>query len=168
MVVVEIGRHIRRRADPPGLEGDETMSNVSHARGDIAAHPDAQEMRARYDRMTGRNVALVDGPLFLLGLYCAVSPWILHFTASQPALVTHNLVLGIAIAVLALGMTAVPERMAGMGLAISAIGVWLIVSTWIVGNSPDAGVIISNIIVGGLAIVMGMICAATAMKARKS
>ncbi len=50
------------------------MANVSHPRGDIAGHPDASEMRARYDRVLGgRDVALVDGPVFLLGLYCAVS-----------------------------------------------------------------------------------------------
>ncbi|CAM5693372.1 hypothetical protein SMICM304S_09588 [Streptomyces microflavus] len=82
------------------------MSNVSDTRSDISGHPDASEMRARYDRvMGGRDVALVDAPVFLVGLYCAVSPWVLHFTASQPALVTHNLVMGIAIAVLALGFT---------------------------------------------------------------
>ncbi len=50
------------------------MSNVSHARSDLSGHPDASEMRARYDRvMGGRDVALVDAPVFLVGLYCAVS-----------------------------------------------------------------------------------------------
>ena len=47
------------------------MANVSHQRGDLSSHPDAQEMRARYDRVLGgRDVALVDGPVFLLGLSC--------------------------------------------------------------------------------------------------
>ncbi|WP_226535655.1 SPW repeat protein, partial [Streptomyces daghestanicus] len=73
------------------------MANVSHTRGDtthdLGSHPDAPEMRARYDRVLGgRDVMLMDGPVFLLGLYCAVSPWILHFTSSQPSLVAHNLV----------------------------------------------------------------------------
>ncbi|GAA2994242.1 hypothetical protein JCM13580A_53560 [Streptomyces drozdowiczii] len=26
--------------------------------------------------MGGRDVALVDAPVFLVGLYCAVSPWV--------------------------------------------------------------------------------------------
>ncbi|CAM5665256.1 hypothetical protein SBADM41S_06671 [Streptomyces badius] len=40
------------------------MSNVSHARSDLSGHPDASEMRARYDRvMGGRDVALVDAPV---------------------------------------------------------------------------------------------------------
>lgn len=145
------------------------MSNVSHARNDISGHPDASEMRARYDRvMGGRDVALVDAPVFLVGLYCAVSPWVLHFTASQPTLVTHNLVMGIAIAVLALGFTVMPERMSGLSWALCAIGAWIIVSTWVVGSSPDAGVVINNIIVGGLAVLLGMVCAGAAAKSRKT
>ncbi|MBV7247054.1 MULTISPECIES: SPW repeat protein [Streptomyces] len=145
------------------------MSNVSHARSDLSGHPDASEMRARYDRvMGGRDVALVDAPVFLVGLYCAVSPWVLHFTASQPALVTHNLVMGIAIAVLALGFTVMPERMSGLSWALCAIGAWIIVSTWVVGSSPDAGVVINNIIVGGLAVLLGMVCAGAAAKSRKT
>ncbi|MFD4746826.1 SPW repeat protein [Streptomyces rubiginosohelvolus] len=145
------------------------MSNVSHARSDLSGHPDASEMRARYDRvMGGRDVALVDAPVFLVGLYCAVSPWVLHFTASQPALVTHNLVMGIAIAVLALGFTVMPERMYGLSWAMCAIGAWIIVSTWVVGNSPDAGIVINNIIVGGLTVLLGMVCAGAATRTRST
>ncbi|MFH9608675.1 SPW repeat protein [Streptomyces sp. NPDC017448] len=145
------------------------MSNVSHARGDLSGHPDASEMRARYDRvMGGRDVALVDAPVFLVGLYCAVSPWVLHFTASQPALVTHNLVMGLAIAVLALGFTVMPERMYGLSWAMCAMGAWIIVSTWVVGSSPDAGVVINNIVVGGLTVLLGMVCAGAAAKTRRT
>ncbi|EHM25006.1 hypothetical protein SPW_6595 [Streptomyces sp. W007] len=118
--------------------------------------------------MGGRDVALVDAPVFLVGLYCAVSPWVLHFTASQPALVTHNLVMGIAIAVLALGFTAIPERMYGLSWAICAMGAWIIVSTWVVGSSPDAGIVINNIIVGGLTVLLGMVCAGAAARTRKT
>ncbi|SCD77622.1 SPW repeat-containing protein [Streptomyces sp. Termitarium-T10T-6] len=145
------------------------MSNVSHARSDLSGHPDASEMRARYDRvMGGRDVALVDAPVFLVGLYCAVSPWVLHFTASQPALVTHNLVMGIAIAVLALGFTVMPERMYGLSWAMCAIGAWIVVSTWVVGSSPDAGIVINNIIVGGLTVLLGMVCAGVAARTRST
>ena len=145
------------------------MADVSRTRGDITTHPDVGEMRDRYARMLGgRDVALVDGPVFLLGLYCAASTWILHFTTSQPALVTHNLIMGIAIGLLALGFTRAPERMYGLSWAMSAIGVWLIISPWIVGESPDAGVIVSNIIVGGLAVVLGFVCAAASAKSTKS
>ncbi|KKD06816.1 SPW repeat protein [Streptomyces sp. WM6386] len=141
------------------------MANVSPTRGDMTSHPDASEMRERYARMLGgRDVALVDGPVFLLGLYCAVSPWILHYTTSQPALVPHNLIVGIAIGLLALGFTQTPERMYGLSWAFCAVGLWMIVSAWIVGDSPDAGVILNNIIIGALAVILGLMCTVTAAK----
>ncbi|GAA2237894.1 SPW repeat protein [Streptomyces nogalater] len=139
------------------------MANLH--RGDISSHPDVSEMRDRYARMLGgRDVALVDGPVFLLGLYCAASPWILHYTASQPALAAHNLIVGTAIGLLALGFTRAPERMYGLSWAMCAMGIWMIIAPWIVGSRPDAGVIVNNIIIGALALVLGLVCAATASK----
>lgn len=139
------------------------MANLH--RGDISSHPDVSEMRDRYARMLGgRDVALVDGPVFLLGLYCAASPWILHYTANQPALMTHNLIMGIAIGLLALGFTRAPERMYGLSWAMCALGIWMIIAPWIVGSSPDVGVIVNNVVIGGLALVLGLICAGTAAK----
>ncbi|GAP46483.1 SPW repeat protein [Streptomyces azureus] len=142
------------------------MANVSPTRGDITSHPDASEMRDRYARVLGgRDVALVDGPVFLLGLYCAASPWIVHYTTSQPPLVTHNLIMGIAIGLLALGFTRAPERMYGLSWAMCALGVWMIISPWVVGESPDTGVVWNNIIIGALAVILGLVCAGTAAKA---
>ncbi|MFF7794800.1 SPW repeat protein [Streptomyces sp. NPDC007991] len=142
------------------------MANVSHTRGDITSHPDASEMRERYARVLGgRDVALVDGPVFLLGLYCAASPWIVHYTTSQPPLVTHNLIMGIAIGLLALGFTRAPERMYGLSWAMCALGVWMIISPWVVGDSPDAGVVWNNVVIGALAVILGLACTATAVKA---
>ncbi|MEW2288209.1 SPW repeat protein [Streptomyces sp. NPDC047841] len=139
------------------------MANLH--RGDISSHPDVSEMRDRYSRMLGgRDVALVDGPVFLLGLYCAASPWILHYAAGQPALRTHNLIMGIAIGLLALGFTRAPERMYGLSWAMCALGIWMIIAPWVVGRAPDTGVIISNIVIGALALVLGLVCAGTAAK----
>ncbi|WP_416981096.1 SPW repeat protein [Streptomyces sp. T028] len=142
------------------------MANVSPHRSDISTHPDVSEMRARYEAVIGdgRDVALVDGPVFLLGLYCAVSPWVLHYTTSQPDLMTHNLVVGIAIGLLALGFTAAPGRMYGLSWAMCALGVWMIIAPWVVGDSPDAGVVVNNIIIGALAVILGMMCAFTAAR----
>ncbi|MBL1084620.1 SPW repeat protein [Streptomyces actinomycinicus] len=139
------------------------MANLH--RGDISSHPDVSEMRDRYARMLGgRDVALVDGPVFLLGLYCAASPWIVHYSANQPALATHNLILGIAIGLLALGFTRAPERMYGLSWAMCAMGIWMIIAPWIVGRAPDAGVIVNNIVIGALALALGLVCAGTAAK----
>ncbi|MCF3142650.1 SPW repeat protein [Streptomyces platensis] len=145
------------------------MADVSHHRGDLAGHPDASEMQARYDRVLGgRDVVLVDGPVLLVGLYCAVSPWILHFAGAQSALMVHNLILGVAIALMAVGFTVAPDRMYGLSGAMCAIGVWMIISPWIVGSSPDAGVIWNNIVIGVLTFLLGAMCVAAASKSRRA
>ncbi|MFJ9407229.1 SPW repeat protein [Streptomyces sp. NPDC101393] len=145
------------------------MADVSHSRGDLAGHPDVTEMQARYDRVLGgRDVVLVDGPVFLVGLYCAASPWIVHYTSSQPALVVHNLIFGIAIALLALGFTVTPDRMYGLSGAMCAMGVWMIVSPWIVGTGPDKGVIWNSIVIGALTFLLGAMCVGVAARSRRS
>ncbi|MFF9352181.1 SPW repeat protein [Streptomyces sp. NPDC014734] len=144
------------------------MSNLSHAGREMAGHPDVSEMRDRYDRVLGgRDVALVDAPVFLVGLYCAISPWVIHFTATQPSLMVHNLIIGIAIAALGLGFTAMPERMYGLSWAICAMGAWLIISTWVVGSAPSLGVVLNNVIVGGLTVLLGLVCAGASLKRGK-
>ncbi|MER5745612.1 SPW repeat protein [Streptomyces sp. NPDC059913] len=144
------------------------MSNLSHTGHDMATHPDVPEMRDRYARMLGgRDVALVDAPVFLVGLYCALSPWVLHFTTTQSALATHNLIMGIAIAALGLGFTVMPERMYGLSWAICVMGAWTILATWIVGSSPGIGIVLSNVIVGGLTVLLGLACVGVALKSGK-
>lgn len=144
-----------------------SVAEVSHTRDDLSTHPDADEMRTRYNRILGgRDVALMDAPVFLIGLLCAVSPWVLHFTTNQPALVIHNVIIGIAIALLGWGFANAPHRMYGLSWAMCAIGTWLIISSWLVGANPDRGVIAMNATLGGLTILMGLLCATAAAKAR--
>ncbi|TDC20553.1 hypothetical protein E1265_21715 [Streptomyces sp. 8K308] len=143
------------------------MSDVSRRhREDLAGHPDEMEMRERYNRvMGGSDVALVDAPLFLAGLYAAVSPYVLHFTGSQPSLSTNNLIMGIAVAVLALGISRT-ENMRGLSLAIAGIGIWLAFSPWIVGRHPDAGMIVSNVVVGAVILLLGLVSAGVGLVRR--
>lgn len=144
------------------------MADVSHRRSDLTGHPDVSEMQARYDRVLGgRDVALVDGPVFLAGLYCAISPWVIgEFAAAQPELAIHNLIVGVAIGLMALGFTVTPARMYGMSWAMSAIGAWLIIATFVVGDSPTVGIVLSNVILGGVVFLLGVLCAQQVMRNR--
>ncbi|MFE4537241.1 SPW repeat protein [Streptomyces scopuliridis] len=156
-------------ADVSHTRRDVSQQDVSHTRQDLAGHPDVPEMRERYARMLGgRDVALVDGPVFLVGLFCALSPWIIHFTATQPALAVHNLIMGIALMALAVGFAVMPQRMYGLSWAMCAMGVWLIIAPWIVGSGPDKGIIWANAVIGALTILLGLVCAAAAMKSNRS
>ncbi|MEK0097791.1 SPW repeat protein [Streptomyces sp. NPDC056002] len=144
------------------------MADVHH-RTDLSSHPDVSEMRDRYARVLGgRDVALMDAPVFLIGLYCAISPWVVHYSANQPQLATHNLIMGIAIGVLAVGFAVTPTRMYGLSWAMCAMGAWMIIAPWVVGSSPDLGVILNNVIIGGLIVLLGLLCASLSMKAGRA
>ncbi len=148
------------------------MTDVSHRRTaertDLREHPDASEMRERYDRVLGgRDATFVEALVFLAGLYAAISPWVVDFTNDHPDLRFSNLIVGIAACVLALVFAMAPTRMDGLGLAICGIGAWLVVSPWIVADGPDGGVILSNVIAGGVLVLLGLASVFAAMKARK-
>ncbi|PYC74007.1 hypothetical protein C7C46_24670 [Streptomyces tateyamensis] len=129
------------------------MADVSHRAGDLRTHPDIAEMRARYARvMDGPQGVAVDGLVVLAGLYLAISPYVVHFSAASHELVICNLILGIGIAALGLCLTLAPARMMGLTWAMAATGVFLIISPWVVtvGHTATRGMIWNQVIVGGL------------------
>ncbi|MBU3866969.1 SPW repeat protein [Streptomyces sp. 4503] len=141
------------------------MADVSRAKGDITGHPDVSEMRERYARMMdARDVVFLDGPVLLAGLYFAISPWVVHFSGTSPNLMVNNLVLGIAIALLGIGLTTAPRRMYSLCWAMSAIGVWMIISPWVVARGPDIGMIVNNVVVGAVTCLFGLIAAGMVMR----
>jgi hypothetical protein len=117
--------------------------------------------------LNGRDVALVDGPVLLAGLYCAISPWVVHFSGAHPDLAMNNLIIGIAVAVLGFGLTSTPARMYGLSWAIAAMGVWLIISPWVVTRYPDAGTAWNNIIIGAVTCLLGLVAAGTLMRTNR-
>ncbi|MBI0297244.1 SPW repeat protein [Streptomyces sp. PRKS01-29] len=141
------------------------MADVSRARGDITGHPDVSEMRERYARMMdARDVVFLDGPVLLAGLYFAISPWVVHFSGTSPNLMVNNLILGVTIALLGLGLTTAPRRMYSLCWAMSAIGVWMIISPWVVARGADAGIIANNVVVGAITCLFGLIAAGMVMR----
>ncbi|MEU4897032.1 SPW repeat protein [Streptomyces sp. NPDC044780] len=141
------------------------MADVSRARGDLTGHPDVSEMRERYARMMdARDVVFLDGPVLLAGLYFAISPWVVHFSGTSPNLMVNNLILGVTVALLGLGLTTAPRRMYSLCWAMSAIGVWMIISPWVVARGPDAGMIVNNVVVGAITCLFGLIAAGMVMR----
>ncbi len=141
--------------------------DVSHHAGDLSSHPDASEMRARYARVVnGRGAVAVDGLVVLAGLYCAISPWTVHFSGARTDLMINNLVLGIAVALIGVGLSMAPERMRGMSLAMAGVGVWLIISPWVVTRFPDTGMIWNNVVIGAVICLLGLAAAMTLRRAK--
>jgi hypothetical protein len=154
-------------ADPN--RGTARAAGTAHGASDMAGHPDVAEMRERHTRVvarTGNERAIgVDGMLILTGLYAAISPWVLHFNGTHPDLTVSNLLVGLTLAAIGLGLALIPDRMQGLPMTGVALGVWLIISPWVVtlGHAAFGSVIWSNVFTGAVACFLGLLAAGIAM-----
>ncbi|MEU9504404.1 SPW repeat protein [Streptomyces sp. NPDC048196] len=143
------------------------MSDLSHSTPDITRHPDVVAMQERYAQLTrGRQAVALDGLVLLTGTYATISPWVVHFRLTNPSLAVNNLILGITLSVIGLGLALAAERLYRLSWTCAVIGVWLIISPWVVtaGHSPTAGIIWNNVWIGAVACVLGLV--ATGMTVR--
>lgn len=136
------------------------MADVSRHPSGMAGHPDAAEMRERYDRLTGkegRRVEMMEGLVMLTGLYLAISPWILHFHGAGRGMTVHNLVLGLAMAAIGLGLAMFAERSRSLSWMLIPIGIWLIISPWVVpaAHHSPKGIIWNNVVIGAVSCLLG-------------
>lgn len=143
------------------------MSDVSSNRlTDISQHPDVAEMRERYRQILDRGQAVVvDGLVLLVGLYLAVSPWIINFTANTRVMI-QDLILGIAVALIGVGLAIAPEGMYRLSWALVGIGVWTIVMPFVLGFQGNHRIWISNVIAGGLTALFGLSAVGILLAAR--
>jgi hypothetical protein len=129
----------------------------------IEQHPDLAEMRSRFERVTTTPKAQAVETLALItGLYLAASPWIAGFNGLT-TLAICNLITGVAYALFMGGFGSAYERTHAMAWAAAAIGAWTIISPWVVaGNVDTTRSVVSNIIVGAVALLLGLAMAAMA------
>jgi SPW repeat len=130
---------------------------MSTVHSSIDHHPDLLALRARYERVAESMSAHVTFGLALLtGLYVAASPWIVGFSATGP-LTNCNVFAGIAVAFLAYGFATSLDRAHGMTWTLPVLGVWLIVSPWVLhGFALSTGMIWSNVVAGALLTFLGL------------
>ncbi len=133
----------------------------------IEQHPDLAELQARYDRMAQTPTAqFVEGLTLLAGLYLTISPWVVGFQAGAGDLRVNDLICGAMVALLAIGYASAYGRTHGLSWVTPVIGAWAVVAPWVVlGSNVDAGTIISNVICGGLIVILGIVT--TAMAGRR-
>ncbi|MFI2645795.1 SPW repeat protein [Streptomyces sp. NPDC018610] len=124
----------------------------------MGSHPEMAEMRERLERTASSGPAIaIEGLILLTGLYAAISPWVVHF-AIQPAITANNLIVGITIGLIGLGLAMAPERMLRMTWTLVPLGVWLFISPWVVTltHTARAGVIWNNCWVGAVTAALGL------------
>lgn len=134
----------------------------------IDQHPDLLELRARYDRAAETPQArLLEGATFLAGLYTAVSPWVVGFSTMSDLAVT-NLIVGVALAILALGFASAYGRTHNLAWTTPLIGVWVVITQWVIlGSAAPGGIIINNVITGGVIVLLGLGMAGLGMMAQR-
>lgn len=134
------------------------MSHPQHS-PDMTRHPEVAEMRERFERTasSGRAIA-VEGLILLAGVYAAISPWVIHFSG-QSNLAVNNLIVGITVGLIGLGLTLAPERMFRLAWTVALLGIWLVISPWVVTatHGARAGIVWSNCWIGGITALLGLI-----------
>jgi len=123
----------------------------------IEQHPDLRELRARYDWAAEKPSArALEGLTIMAGLYAAISPWVIGFYRFTDVTV-NNLIVGLALSVLALGFASAYGRTHNVAWVAPLIGVWLVITPWVILRGPAPfGMWISNVIVGGVIVLVGL------------
>lgn len=126
----------------------------------IEEHPDVLALRLGYERAAETVASRVTFGLTLLtAIYVALSPWIVGFNATT-RLTVNDLIVGLAVAVLAVGFGSSLDRTHGLAWTLPLFGVWLIICPWILrGVTPTPGMIWSNVVSGALIVVYGCVAA---------
>lgn len=88
----------------------------------------------------------------VLGLWLAVSPWILDFSDSDPVATRNAVIIGIAIAVLS-ALTFLAYHIVEEWIDV-ILGFWLILSPWVLSTSGDVVVVANFVIVGGVVLIL--------------
>ncbi|MFJ8787931.1 SPW repeat protein [Streptomyces sp. NPDC102462] len=133
------------------------MSYPQHSTG-MTGHPEIAEMRERLERTASSGRAIVlEGLILLAGVYAAISPWVVHFS-TQPNITVNNLIVGITVGLIGFGLTLVPERMFRLVWTIAPLGVWLIISPWVVTatHGARAGIVWNNCWLGAVTLLLGL------------
>lgn len=134
---------------------DRTERGESTHPESMRTHPDVVELQHAFGRsLASPQTVLGDGLLAMAGVWAAISPFALTLGAGGAAVTTHNLVLGLVVTAIGLGVTGMAERGGGLSWVAVPMGVWLIVSTWLVpAGAPSLGLMLSNVITGAVIIV---------------
>lgn len=128
--------------------------------------PDLAEWSANTNgvQVAAPEARVVEGLSFLSGLYLAISPWVVGFNGFT-TLTANNLIVGAALAVLALGFVFPHGSGRRIAWAAPVIGVWSIIAPWVVnGSVATTATIWSNVVIGVIAVLLGLAAMALGMR----
>lgn len=93
-----------------------------------------------------------------------ISPWVIGFSGLT-TITIHNVIVGLAASLLAIGYAAAFGRTHGLAWVLPVIGVWAIISPWLVSGEVNVTeVVLNNVIVGAVIVLLGLITVAVGMR----
>src|SRR5262245_40776993 len=133
----------------------------------LEEHPDLAELRARYERVSATSTAQsIEGLTLLAGVYLAISPWVVGFRPSDGSLAVNNLIIGVTVALLGLSFATIYGRTHGLSWVPVVLGVWTILSPWLVRGSFSGGAVANNVIIGAVITLLGLMTVGMASRRR--
>lgn len=105
---------------------------TDHGRANSPAPPPPPVDPASTTDLPADVSASIGGGLnFLAGLWLVLSPWALNYSHADDA-VGNAVIVGAAVAVLALARAISPLQLKALGWVNLVLGIWLIVSPWVI------------------------------------
>lgn len=130
----------------------------------MRSHPDWAQLPDKRESIAQPSaLRAVDGLTFLAGLYLAVSPWVVGFNGISTLLV-NNLIVGAALAMLALWFSPAGRRAVDVAWVVPVIGAWTIISPWVVsGDVSTTATVWNNVVTGVITVLIGLAATSSRM-----
>lgn len=116
-----------------------------------------------------RGTGIAEGLVLLSGLYLIVMPWVVGY-GDLAQLVLSDMVVGLALSLLAVGHVMAFDRMRALSWVIPVLGLWAVLSPLAIYSQgdpqPTTTAWLHNSIGGGVALVAGVVV--TVMAVRRS
>jgi hypothetical protein len=145
---------------PPSQEPSAVPLDRASGEPAPSAAPPSRDLRAGLP-----NVAA-----FLAGVWLLVSPFLLEHpdTVAGFNAVWNDVVLGIAVALLAAVRVVAPFTSRGAGWVLVVLGVWLVLAPFVLGLTSAPPVVVNDIVVGAIVLVFTLAGMATATPRTKT
>jgi hypothetical protein len=100
------------------------------------------------------QVSTASGLDVLAGIWLLISPFVLAFHRLSGIATSNDVVLGIIIGLLALGRLSSPVRSAWMSWINVVLGIWVLISPWVLGFGNVQSAVTNNVIMGIIVIIL--------------
>ncbi len=112
----------------------------------------------------GRQYGWASGINILLGVWIMISPFVLAFSHPLPA-VWGNIVVGFVVGLFALIRASGAYHQPGWSWGNTLLGLWLIISPFLLGFTHVVAITVNNIVVG---VVVGLLALTSALATKPS